>query len=83
MTSTGGQSPLRDVKIDEMQAAAQVLDGDERNIAYQDILKYVRDTHLPHIYLVHIQAIYGLSERTTWEPRTDNLILLKDVQISG
>ncbi len=83
MTSTGAQSPLRDVKIDEMQAAAQVLDGDERNIAYQDILKYVRDTHLPHIYLVHIQAIYGLSERTTWEPRTDNLILLKDVQISG
>ena len=69
-------------KIDEMQAAAQVLDGEERNKAYQDLLTYVRDTHLPHVYMSSIQAIYGLSERTTWEPRTDNLILLKDVQIA-
>ncbi|HEY7037036.1 MAG TPA: ABC transporter substrate-binding protein [Thermomicrobiales bacterium] len=81
--STGSQSPLRDTKIDEMQAAAEVLDGDARNKAYQDILKYIQDTHLPFIYLVHTQAIYALSERTTWQPRTDNLILLKEVQLAG
>jgi peptide/nickel transport system substrate-binding protein len=82
-TSTGPQSPLRDPQIDEMHAAALVLDGEERNKAYQDILAYVRDNHLPHVYLVHIQAIYGLSERITWEPRTDNLILVKDVTITA
>lgn len=82
-TSTGGQSPLRDPKIDEMQAAARVLDGEERNKAYQDLLKYVHDTQLPVIPMVHLQAIYGLSDRITWEPRSDNLILLKEVQITG
>ena len=82
-TSTGSQSPLRDPKIDEMQAAALVLSGEERNKAYQDLLKYVHDTHMPVIPMVHIQAIYGLAEGVTWEPRADNLILLKDVQIAG
>lgn len=81
--STGSQSPLRDPKIDEMHAAAQVLDGEERHKAYQELLKYVRDTHQPFVPMVHLQAIYALSERTTWEPRSDNLILLKDVQVAG
>jgi peptide/nickel transport system substrate-binding protein len=82
-TSTGSQSPLRDTKIDEMQVAAQVLDGEERNKAYQDLLKYVHDTHHPFIPMVHLQAIYAVSDRITWEPRVDNLILLKDVQMTG
>jgi peptide/nickel transport system substrate-binding protein len=81
-TTTGPQSPLEDPAIDEMQAAASMLVGEERNKAYQDILKYVNDTHLPFIYLVHIQAIYALSERTTWTPRSDNMILLKDVTVA-
>jgi len=60
-----------------------VLDGEERNKAYQDLLQFVHDTHLPFIPMVHLQAIYAVSDRTTWEPRADNLILLKDVQITG
>jgi peptide/nickel transport system substrate-binding protein len=82
-TSTGPQSPLRDPKIDEMHAAASMLTGEERNKAYQEILKYVNETHVPFIYLVHIQAIYALSERTTWTPRSDNMIRLQHVTISG
>ncbi|HKG26846.1 MAG TPA: hypothetical protein VKB09_14450, partial [Thermomicrobiales bacterium] len=82
-TSTGPQSPLRDPKIDEMHAAASMLTGEERNKAYQEILRYVRDTHTPFIYLVHIKAIYALSERTTWTPRSDNMIRLQHVTIAG
>lgn len=82
-TSTGSQSPLRDPQVDEMHAAAQVLEGEERDQALQDLFAYVQETHLPVIPMVHLQAIYAVSDRITWEPRTDNLILLKYVQLTG
>ncbi|MGI8643436.1 MAG: ABC transporter substrate-binding protein, partial [Thermomicrobiales bacterium] len=36
-TSTGSQSPLRDPEVDEMYVAAQVLEGEERHQALQDL----------------------------------------------
>jgi peptide/nickel transport system substrate-binding protein len=82
-TSTGSQSPLRDPKVDQMAAAASVLSGDERNKAYQELLKYVQDTWMPVIPMVHLQAIYAVAKGVTWQPRTDNLIRLKDVTLAG
>jgi peptide/nickel transport system substrate-binding protein len=82
-TSQGSQSPLRDPKIDKMEADAEVLTGDARDKAYRELMKYVQDTWLPVIPMVHLQAIYGVSDRVTWQPRTDNLIRLKDATLSG
>jgi peptide/nickel transport system substrate-binding protein len=82
-TSTGSQSPLRDPKLDQMAAAASVLSGDERDKAYRDIFKYEQDTWTAVIPMVHTQAIYAVADGVTWQPRTDNLIRLKDVTLSG
>jgi hypothetical protein len=66
-----------------MEADAEVLTGDARDKAYRELMKYVQDTWLPVIPMVHLQAIYGVSDRVTWQPRTDNLIRLKDATLSG
>jgi peptide/nickel transport system substrate-binding protein len=80
MTSEGPQSPISDPVVDEMVAEARVLTGEERDRALQEIFAYVHEHHLPVVPMVHLQTIYALSERVIWEPRTDNLILLKDIR---
>jgi peptide/nickel transport system substrate-binding protein len=79
MTSEGSQSPISDPVVDEMVAEARVLAGDERDQALQEIFAYVHENLLPVVPMVHLQTIYALSERIIWEPRSDNLILLKDI----
>jgi peptide/nickel transport system substrate-binding protein len=80
MTSDGPQSPISDPVVDEMVAEARVLSGDERDQAFQEVFAYVHENLLPVVPMVHLQTIYALSDRIIWEPRTDNLILLKDIQ---
>jgi peptide/nickel transport system substrate-binding protein len=82
-TSTGSQSPIKDPELDQMQQEAQSLQGEERAAAYAEIFRYINDTQMPVVPMVHIQAIYAVSDRVTWEPRSDNLILLKTVTFSG
>lgn len=75
------QNAFEDPKMDEMIAKASVLTGEARQAAIAEAFAYEHDNILQSCPMVHIQALWGLSGRLNWEPRFDNLVLVKTVSI--
>jgi peptide/nickel transport system substrate-binding protein len=75
------QNAFEDPKMDEMIAAAGALTGEARQAALAEAFAYEHDNILQSCPMVHIQALWGVSGRLDWEPRFDNLVLIKTVSI--
>lgn len=76
-------SSNNDKKLQELiDAAAIEVDADRRQELYNEATKHSCDSGL-FTYLITIEDIYGLSERvTTWEPRVDAQIFVKNIALS-
>lgn len=79
--SDGSHSPARDPKVDQMESAARVLTGEDRATAYREIMAYLHDNVVSDVALVHMQALYAVTENVQWQPRPDNLLLLKEISL--
>jgi peptide/nickel transport system substrate-binding protein len=79
--SDATQNAFDDPKMDELIAKAAPLTGEERQKAIAEALAYQRDNMVQDCPMVHIQALWGLSERIDWTPRFDNMILVKEVKL--
>ncbi len=80
-TTDGPQSPNSDPRVDELNDVAQTLEGEARDEAYQEILKYVRQNIVSNVPLVHLRVLYAVTDDLIWNPRPDNLILVKDMSL--
>ncbi len=79
--SDAQQNAFPDPKMDEMIDAAAKLSGEARDAAEADAFAYEHDNILQSCPMVHIQALWGVSGRLSWEPRFDNLVLIKTASI--
>jgi peptide/nickel transport system substrate-binding protein len=76
------QSYYSNPELDKLlEAGRATLDSAERKAIYEKAAVIIKDD-APHVPLVQPPLIYGLSKRTSWEPRTDSLIDLRKAIIA-
>jgi peptide/nickel transport system substrate-binding protein len=68
-------------KFVDLYKAASVLSGAERQTALADVMKYQADNVVATCPIVHIQYIYKLGDGVQFQPRSDHLILAKEVTL--
>jgi peptide/nickel transport system substrate-binding protein len=66
--------------VEEMQKNAQSLSGAEREKAYQAIGKFAHDEVIT-VPIMHPSYYFALSQRLDWTPRSDGLILVKEMKL--
>jgi peptide/nickel transport system substrate-binding protein len=70
-------------EFDQLIADAKYeLDRDKREKMYWEAERMIYDDAVA-IWGYAIQLMFGLSERVNWEPRQDELVLYKDMTVSG
>jgi peptide/nickel transport system substrate-binding protein len=75
LKSTGVSSYWNDPKFDKMvDATLQETDETTRNAGFKEIQSYLM-AETPLIFLYQAEDIYGVANRLTWSPRTDQYIL--------
>ena len=79
--SSARKTSFPDSTQDDLISAATPLTGEARRQALAQVLAYQHDEIVQDCPMVHLQAIWGVSERVDWEPRFDNLILIQTVSI--
>ena len=79
--SSARKTSFPDSVQDELISTATPLTGEARQQALAQVLAYQHDEIIQDCPMVHLQAVWGVSERVDWEPRFDNLILIKTVSI--
>ncbi len=67
--------------MDDLISQAIPLTGEDRQQALAKVLAYQHDEIIQDCPMVHLQAVWGVSERVDWEPRFDNFILINTVSI--
>ena len=72
--STWG-TPETDKQID---AAKYELDPKKRQADYDKILATINE-QAPWLFLFEYEDLYGINKRVAWQPRTDELIMCKDI----
>ena len=75
------QVTFPDATMDDLISAAIPLTGEARQQALAKAFAYQHDEIVQDCPMVHLQAVWGLSERVDWKPRFDNLILIKTASI--
>jgi peptide/nickel transport system substrate-binding protein len=79
--SSARKASFPDPTMDELISAAAPLTGEARQQAFANAFAYQHDAIVQDCPLVHLQAVWGLSERIEWMPRFDGLILLNTASI--
>ena len=77
----GRNSTYCNPALDEMQKKALPLAGAEREKAYQAIGKFLYD-EVVYIPIMHPAYYFAISKRLQWTPRSDGLILLKEMKLT-
>jgi len=75
--SNARKASFPDATMDDLISAATPLTGEARQHALAKAFAYQHDEIVQDCPVVHLQAVWGLSERVDWKPRFDNLILIK------
>ena len=79
--SGGSQNMFPDSMMDELIIEVSLLTGEARGQALAKAFAYQHDEIVQDCPMVHLQAIWGVSRRIIWEPRFDNLILIKTISM--
>lgn len=79
--SNARQNTFPDATMDRLISAAAPLVGEARQHALAKAFAHQHDEIVQDCPMVHLQAMWGLSERVDWTPRFDNLILIKTVSM--
>jgi peptide/nickel transport system substrate-binding protein len=79
--SSARKSSFPDSIQDDLISDATFLTGDNRQQALAKVLAYQHDEIIQDCPMVHLQAVWGVSEQVDWEPRFDNLILVMTVSV--
>lgn len=79
--STGGGVTFSNAVLDDLLTTATPLTGETRQEALAEIMAYQHDEIVQDCSLVHLQSVWGVSDRINWEPRFDGLILVKTISI--
>src|SRR5262249_39124803 len=80
-TCDGRNSTYCNPALDEMQKKALPLAGAEREKAYQAIGKFLYD-EVVYVPIMHPSYYFAISKRLQWAPRSDGLILLKEMKLT-
>ncbi|HTJ56068.1 MAG TPA: ABC transporter substrate-binding protein [Devosiaceae bacterium] len=64
-----------------LDAGRQTLDANERKAIYEKAAAIIKE-EAPHVPLVQPPLIYGLTQRTNWQPRTDSMIDLRKATLA-
>jgi peptide/nickel transport system substrate-binding protein len=80
-TTEGPPSACCNAEIDAMAADAANLEGEERDAAFEEIILTATEEEVSPIPLFHLQALYAVSDEVSWEPRFDQIISVKDIQL--
>jgi peptide/nickel transport system substrate-binding protein len=85
LTTEGIQSAYSNPEVDGLyEQALETVDSDERDATYSEALSIAcEDAAL--VNLLHVEDIYGTSERLQWEPRFDGAVygpLFHDMSVS-
>jgi len=80
--SDARKTTFPDTTQDDLISAAAPLVGDAREQALSEVLAYQHDNVMQDCPMVHLQAVWGISERVDWEPRFDNMILVMTVSLN-
>jgi peptide/nickel transport system substrate-binding protein len=75
--SNARKASFPDATQDDLISAATPLIGEARQHALAEAFVYQHDEIVQDCPMVHLQAVWGLSDRVDWTPRFDNLILIK------
>ena len=79
LSSDGLYSAINDPQIDALvKTGATTFDTAARQAAYDQLNKLACD-NVYNIYLYTAPNVYGMSDRITWQPRIDDLLLLTEV----
>ncbi|RMF86852.1 MAG: hypothetical protein D6736_14155 [Nitrospinota bacterium] len=77
-----GSGKPRVPAIDELiETNRSELDPEKRAATYARILKMLYDDAHAYVALLAADVVHGLSERLEWEPRLDDLILVKEMKL--
>jgi hypothetical protein len=79
-TCKARNSTVCDQTIEDMQAKALPLKGEERVKAYQAIAKYISEQYYT-VPIGHPNFYYGVSSRLDWKPRLDAFIMVKEMKL--
>jgi len=79
--SSARQHTFPDATMDKLISAATPLIGKARQHALAKAFAYQHNEIVQDCPMVHLQAVWGLSERINWTPRFDNLTLIKTVSM--
>jgi peptide/nickel transport system substrate-binding protein len=65
----------------DIAAAVSTVDQAEREQIYSELDAYLTNEHIPWIYLYLQNLIYGVSDRLEWQPRSDEIIDLREARL--
>jgi peptide/nickel transport system substrate-binding protein len=65
----------------DIAAAVSTVDQAERERIYSELDAYLTNEHVPWIYLYLQNLIYGVSDRLEWQPRSDEIIDLREARL--
>jgi peptide/nickel transport system substrate-binding protein len=81
--STSQLASYKNAEVDKLADEARAeLDEDKRLTDYNELEKIACDD-ASHIFLVNLDDMYGLSDRLDWQPRVDQRVFYKDMQLTG
>lgn len=80
--STGRVSSYLNPQVDRLINEARTeMDITKREAMYHEAIQISRDDP-PHIFLVNVDSVFGLSKRIDWKPPLDGRILVKDMRVT-
>ena len=79
--SDGQQSPVKDPKMDALIDKAALATGEERAKALGEALMYEHENIVATCPMMHVQSLYGASDKLDWTPRFDQFVFVKDMNL--
>lgn len=78
----GPASGVRDQRLSDIVTRARSeTDVERRRALYRDMTRIVNEEAML-VFLLNTKSIFGLSRRIDWQPRADDMILVKDFRLA-
>jgi peptide/nickel transport system substrate-binding protein len=81
--STSDLASYKNEQVDKLADEARSEPDEDKRLADYNELEKIACDDASHIFLVNLDDMYGLSDRLDWQPRVDQRVFYKDMQLTG